>query len=188
MAQHARTHPWFTLSIHQGNVIQLGGLLGGLGLVARAARMCEPWGSRLLVAGWLLTYFCNHAIAHWAVGRLCGIRFLDYGVHGTTSPSWYPPGLRWLFLHVPLFSARTEPTSRRAARPVSRLTMYLAAPLFTLFTGLGIPIYGRAVGIPRARALLIGASLWFTPMLVVESIRAGGDLHRAWREMRRLVG
>jgi hypothetical protein len=47
----------------------------------------------MLVAGWLVTYFCNHAIGHWAVGRLVAIRFLGYGVHGTTAPGWYPPGM-----------------------------------------------------------------------------------------------
>ncbi len=112
MARRSRTRPWFMLSIPVGNLIQLGGLLGGLGLVARAARVRVPWGTRMLVGGWLLTYFCNHAIGHWAVGRLLGIRFLGYGVHGTTAPGWYPPGMRWIFRHVPLLSAWTDPASR----------------------------------------------------------------------------
>jgi hypothetical protein len=34
---------------------------------------------------------------------------------------------------------------------------------------------------------LIGASLWFTPMLIVEAIRQGGDLRRAVREFRQLI-
>jgi hypothetical protein len=81
------------LSIPLGNLIQLGGLFGGLGLVAWAARARPPWGTRMLVTSWLVTYFCNHAIGHWAVGRLVGIHVLDYGVHGTTAPGWYPPGM-----------------------------------------------------------------------------------------------
>jgi hypothetical protein len=175
------------LSSAAGNLIQLGGLLGGFTLIALAARARAAWRTRLLLAGWLVTYFCNHAIAHWVVGRLGGIRFVGYGVHGTTSPGWYPPGMRWLFRHVPILSARADAASLRAARPSARLAMYLAGPLFTLLTGLGIPIYGRASGIPRTRALLIGASLWFTPMLIVEVIRQGGDLQRAWRELRRIA-
>src|SRR5918995_6098715 len=136
---------------------------------------------------WLVTYFCNHAIGHWAVGRLVGIRFLGYGVHGTTAPGWYPPGMRWVFRHVPLFSAQTDPASRRAAHPLARLVMYLGGPLFTGLTSLGIPLYGRASGVPRAQALLIGASLWLIPGAVVECIRPGGDLRRAWRELGRIT-
>ena len=60
------------------------------------------------------------------------------------------------------------------------LAMYLAGPLVTVLTGLGIPLYRRARGIAGAEGLLIGARVWFTPMLVVEAIRAGGDVRRAW--------
>jgi hypothetical protein len=187
MTRRSRTQPWFTLSIPLGNLIQLGGLLGGLGLVARATRARVPWGTRMLAAGWLLTYFCNHAIGHWAVGRLLGIRFLGYGVHGTTAPGWYPPGMRWIFRHVPLLSAWTDPAFRRAAHPLARMAMYLGGPLFTGLTSLGIPLYGHASGVPRVRALLIGTVLWLTPGFVVECIRPGGDLRRAWRELRRIT-
>jgi hypothetical protein len=137
-----------------------------------------------MVGGWLLTYFCNHAIGHWAVGRLVGIRFLGYGVHGTTAPGWYPPEMRWVFGRVPLLSAWTDPASRRAAHPLARMLMYLGGPLFTGLTSLGIPLYGRASGVPRARALLIGATLWLIPGSVAECIRPGGDLRRAWHELR----
>ena len=187
MAHDTRTRPWFMLSSAAGNLLQLGGLLGGLWLSVRAARARGASRIRLLLAGWLVTYFCNHAIAHWVVGRLGGIRFAGYGVHGTTSPGWYPPGLRSIFRHLPLLSARADPASRRAADPWARLAMYLAAPLFTLLTGLGIPLYGRARRITGSRALLIGAGLWFTPMVVVEAIREGGDLRRAWRELQAIV-
>jgi hypothetical protein len=187
MARRSRTQPWFTLSVLAGNVIQLSGLLGGLGLVARAPRTRPPWGTGMLVGGWLATYFCNHAIGHWAVGRLVGIRFLGYGVHGTTAPGWYPPGMRWVFRRVPLFSARTDPASRRTAHPLARMAMYLGGPLFTGLTSLGIPLYGRASGVPRARGLLIGAGLFLVPGTVVEAIRPGGDLRRALRELRRIT-
>jgi hypothetical protein len=123
MSRRSRTQPRFMLSIPLGNLIQLGGLFGALGLVARAARARPPWGGRMLTAGWLVTYFCNHAIGHWAVGRLVGIRFLGYGVHGTTAPGWYPPGMRWIFRHVPFFSALSDPASRRAAHPLARMAM-----------------------------------------------------------------
>jgi len=175
------------LSSAAGNLLQLGGLLGGLALVAHTTRVQPRWRWRLLLAGWLVTYFCNHAIAHWVVGRLVGIHFEGYGVHGTTAPRWYPPGLRWIFQHLPLLSARTEAGSLRAARPAGRLAMYLAGPVFTLLTGLGIPLYGRVTRTAGAAWLLVGAALWFTPMLVVEAIRPGGDLQRAWREFQKIT-
>ena len=187
MAYGLRKHPWFMLSNWAGNLIQVSGLVCGLTLVGRAGRLPAAWRTRVLLAGWLVTYFSNHAIAHWVVGRLGGIRFVGYGVHGTTSPDWYPPGVRWIFEHLPLLSARTDPGALQAAHPVARLAMYLAAPVFTLLTGLGIPMFGRAERIAGAQALLIGASLWFTPMLVVEAIRQGGDLHRALRELHQLI-
>lgn len=188
MARLDRPQPWFVFSISTGNFMQLGGLVGSLALVWRSRLFHPLWATRWLMLGWLVNYFCNHAIAHWAVGRIVGIHFVGYGVHGTTSPSWYPPGLRWIFAHLPFFSARADAQSLRAARPTARLTMYLAGPLFTLLNGLGIPLYALAVGIPHSRALLGGAMVWFTPMLIVESLRRGGDLRRAWRELRRVRG
>src|SRR3712207_7697383 len=94
--------------------------------------------------------------------------------------------MRWVFRRVPFFSARTAPASRRAAHPLARMAMYLGGPLFTGLTSLGIPLYGRASGVPRPRGLLIGASLWLVPGTVVEAIRPGGDLRRADRKSTRL--
>ncbi|WP_026370375.1 hypothetical protein [Kallotenue papyrolyticum] len=187
MAGSSPTLPWRMLSITTGNALQLGGLLTGGWLLRRALHAHPRRQTRLLLASWLVTYFCNHAIAHWGVGRLVGMRFVGYGVHGTTAPQWYPPGLRWLFMHLPLLSARVDPASLRAASPPARLVMYLAGPLFTLATGLGLPLYAWRRGIPRAGVLLAGASLWFTPMLIVEALRSGGDLRRAARELQRLL-
>ncbi len=65
--------------------------------------------------------------------------------------------------------------------------MYLGGPLFTGLTSLSIPLYGRDLEVPQARALLIGATLWLIPGSVVEFIRPGGDLRRAWRELRRIT-
>jgi len=50
MTRHSRTQPWLELSIALGNLIQLGGLFGGLRLVTRAARASPPWGGACLWA------------------------------------------------------------------------------------------------------------------------------------------
>ncbi|GAC1551175.1 MAG: hypothetical protein NVS2B7_27170 [Herpetosiphon sp.] len=187
MKHEVATPPWFVLSIRAGNMIQLGGLLAGSVLVVRAARVRGAASVRLLSGGWVIIYFCSHAIGHCLVGQLGGIRFIGYGVHGTTAPYWYPPGVRWIFQHLPLLSARTEPISLRAAKPAARMAMYVAGPLLTLITGLGIPLYARAARIAGAHVLLIAASLWFTPMIMVEVLRERGDLHRAGRELRGIM-
>ena len=183
MSSQPRTQPWLTLPVHVGNAIQIAGLASAGGLLRLARRPGQSRRALLLVGSWLLAYFSCHALAHWAVGRLAGIRFVAYGVHGTTNPAWYPPGLRWLMLHLPLLSARTDPQSRRAAGRAARAAMYGAGTLSTVVTSLGIPLYGRAAAIPGARALLLFASIWIPGMLVGE-LAPHSDLRRAWRDLR----
>jgi hypothetical protein len=114
-----RVTPWHTLSIAQGNVIQLGGLLGAAVLAWYAGHkgVC---GTRWMVASRLLAYFSEHAFSHWLIGRTLGIRFTGYGLHGTSHPQLYPPGMRWVFSHLPFLSARIDPASLRTASPAAR--------------------------------------------------------------------
>ena len=179
----AKVKPWVVVSIGAGNVIQIGGQLAGAALTWLAGR--RERGGGLLVAAWVVTYFTNHAVAHWAVGRLGGIRFTGYGVHGTTSPDAYPPILRAIFERIPFFSARTDRDSLRAARPGARAAMYAAGSAWTLATSLAIPLYGRARRVPGASILLAFAAIWMVPVVVSETVRAGGDFQRAIRELRR---
>ncbi len=183
MAQHTRIQPWFTLSIAQGNAIQIGGLLGAVALARIASRRGRR-GSAWLFASRLLAYFCEHAFAHWLVGRLCGIRFTGYGVHGSTEAHLYPPGMRWVFMHLPFFSARIDLPSRRAASPAAQAAMYSAGTVSTMMMSELIPLYGWRHGVPRARGLLIGMSLWMIGMLVGEMLNEHGDVRRAWRALR----
>jgi len=39
-----------------------------------------------------------------------------------------------------------------------------------------------------ARGFFIGANLWSVPLLLSESLRPGGDLRRAWRELQERGG
>lgn len=61
--------------------------------------------------GWVLLYFSSHAIAHWLVGWVVGIRFLFYTVGGTGNPQGWPPGIRWIFERLPFFGVQTEKLS-----------------------------------------------------------------------------
>ena len=180
MTSRRRVTPWLTLSIAQGNAIQVLGLLGAATLAWYAGRE-GVHGTRWMVASRLLAYFTEHAFSHWIVGRAVGIRFTGYGLHGTSHPLLYPPGLRFLFSHLPLLSARVDPTSLRAASPTERAAMYAAGTVGTVLVGLAIPIYAGRHGVSGARGMLV-ASGGVTNAFVVlsEALRSGGDLSRAW--------
>lgn len=183
MASQNPIHPWLKLSIPAGNALQWGGLLGAVGLVLAARRRATHRGL-LLVLSWFLAYFTGHAFSHWVVGRLGGIRFTGYGLHGSTAVAGYPPGMRAIFAHLPFLSARTEPVSRRAASPLARAAMYAAGPAATILTSIGIPLVGEQAGIPGARLLRLGASLWIAGMFGGELFAPRSDLRRAWRALR----
>ena len=183
MKRSARVQPWITLSIAQGTALQVGGLVGAA-LLARIAARRPAHGGGWLIASRLLAYFCDHAVAHWAVGRLVGIRFTAYGVHGTSHPQVYPPGIRAIFTHLPLLSARTDPQSLRAATPLARAAMYAAGTVSTALVSVIIPLYGMRHGVRHAQGVLVGSSVGMVAILLSEALRGGGDLRRAWDTLR----
>jgi hypothetical protein len=182
MPSPKRVTPWLTLSIAKGNTIQIGVLLGAVALAWYAGRE-GVGGTRWMVVSRLLAYFTEHAFSHWLVGRALGIRFTGYGLHGTSHPQHYPPGVRFLFLHLPLLSARIDPASLEGATPAARAAMYAAGTVATVIASVAIPGYAWWRGVPRARGFFVGANLWSVPLLLGESLRPGGDLRRAWREL-----
>jgi hypothetical protein len=164
-----RVTPWHTLSIAQGNVIQISGLLGAavLAWYAGQKRVC---GTR------------------WMVASRLGINFTGYGLHGTSHSQLYPPGMRWVFSHLPFLSARIDPASLRAASPAARAAMYAAGTVGTVIPSVMIPGYLWWRGVPRTRGFFIGTNLWNVPLLLSESLRQGGDLRRAWQALRERSG
>src|SRR5919199_563561 len=159
--RNKRATPWLTLSILQGNALQIAGLLGAAALTWYAGREGSQGegkgGARWIVASRLLAYFSEHAFSHYLAGRIVGIRFTGYGLHGTSHPQLYPPGLRWVFSHLPLLSARADPASLRAASPAARAAMYAAGTVGTVLVGLAIPAYARWRGISGTRGLLVAS-------------------------------
>ena len=92
------------LSILAGNAVQIAGILvAGLLLPFARSVNSKPLAIAAMLAAWILLYFSCHGIAHWLVGRLVGIRFAFYTIGGTGNPQAYPPGLRWIFEHLPFF-------------------------------------------------------------------------------------
>ena len=182
MSTPKRVTPWHIFSITVGNAIQIGGLLGAVALAWYAGREGVQ-GTRWMVVSRLLAYFSEHAFSHWLVGRALGIRFTGYGLHGTSHPQHYPPGMRFLFSRLPLLSARADPASLKESTPSARAAMYAAGTIATLLASVAIPGYAWRRGVPRARGFFVGANLWNVPLLLSESLRPGGDLRRAWREL-----
>ena len=188
MHSRKRVTPWLTLSIAQGNAIQVVGLLCAAALTWDSGRG-GAHGTRWMVASRLLAYFTEHAFCHWLVGRAFGIRFTGYGLHGTSHPRLYPPGLRFLFSRLPLLSARVDPASLRAASPAARAAMYAAGTINTVLVGLAIPIYCLRRGVPGARGMLLASGgVTNAFVLLSEALRPGGDLSRAWRALREHSG
>ena len=177
-----RVRPWRTLSIAKGNTIQICALLGAVALAWYAGRE-EVRGPRWIVVSRLLAYFSEHAFFHWLVGWALGIRFTGYGLHGTSHPQNYPPGMRFLFSHLPLLSARADPASLKQAPPAARAAMYAAGTVASVIASVAIPGYAWRRGIPGARGFFVAANLWNVPLILSEALRPGGDLRRARREL-----
>jgi hypothetical protein len=103
----ARPPFWLRMSVLQGNVLQVAGVLVGIGLLYAAAHLDTMAALRvlLLLVGWFAIYVCSHAIAHWLAGRLVGIQFIGYGLRGTDHPQDYPRAVRRVVAYLPTFTS-----------------------------------------------------------------------------------
>ena len=111
----ARRKIFALVSIASGNAVQIGGIVAAYFALmgARSARTPGVAVASMILA-WVLLYFCSHAIAHWLVGRLVGIRFLFYTVGGTGNPEGWPWGIRWIFERLPFFGVQTDKDSMQS--------------------------------------------------------------------------
>src|SRR6266481_6447439 len=108
-------------SILAGNALQIAGLAAAGAALALAQSAYSKLAAIIaMLAAWSLFYFFCHGIAHWAVGRILGIRFAFYTVGGTGNPEGWPAGLRWLFEHLPFFGVQTEKASMQSASPLPK--------------------------------------------------------------------
>ena len=115
------------LSIVAGNTLQIAGLAAACVALALArSAQSKPAAIIAIIAAWLLLYFFCHGIAHWAVGRILGIRFAFYTVGGTGNPEGYPVGMRWVFEHLPFFGVQTDKASMQKASPMAKAIMWSA--------------------------------------------------------------
>jgi len=179
---------WVRMSVRQGNVWQLAGIGLGCLLLGIAPQLSGQGGLQvaLMLLGWLAMYICSHAIAHYAVGRIVGIRFVGYGLRGSDHPYDYPaiPGLRATMARFPTFTAITDKESMKAARPLAKALMFAAGETSTTLTSLLAAVWAWGQGLP-------GGGLFFVVMLVfsaavtwVTTVTPRGDYAKALKALR----
>ena len=183
----ARPRLWVRLSITQGNLWQVGGILAGGALIELAAISSMPSAVRLtllLLLGWLAIYDCTHSIGHYLIGRAVGIRFRFYGVRGTDHPEDYPPGVRQLMSLAPFWSVITDRDSMAAATPWRKALMFAAGETSTAVCSTLAAYAAASAHIPGAPTLLIVTIAWNAVASVVTTIRPKGDYAKARRAVR----
>ena len=185
-AQPSLPKLWFRLSETGGNIVQLAGLLLGMGLLYLSAHISIIAGVRiaLMLLGWLVIYICCHAIAHWLIGRLVGIRFRGYGVRGTDHPENYPIGVRQLMSIIPFFSALTQKSSMQQASPLAKALMFSAGETSTNLCSLLAAGYAWLSGIPGGFTLFVVTLCWDLGATITVAIIPRGDYAKAIRVLR----
>jgi hypothetical protein len=172
------------LSVFTGNTIQITGLAAACVALALAqSTHSKPAAIAAMLAAWFLLYFCCHGIAHWAVGRLLGIRFTFYTVGGTGNPTGYPFWLRWLFEHLPFFGVQTEKVSMLEAAPMSKAIMWSAGVTSSAVFPTLSAFFAWRAGVPGSTLFLIFAVLWALGALSSNWRSQTGDYAKARRAL-----
>jgi hypothetical protein len=177
---------WAKLPVLAGNLIQLSGIVLGLLLVVIAAdiKSAKSASAALAVAGIVLTAFSSHAIGHWLVGRVAGLRFAFIGIRGTDHPETYPPIVRQVMSAVPMFTTVSTKRSRQAAGRRA-LAAYFAAGQTTAIIGwIGSAVLAGALGIPGSRVILIIMVAWAAGTALIAWFTPKGDYAKARSAVR----
>jgi hypothetical protein len=138
----------------------------------------------MMIAAWILLYFFCHGIAHWAVGRLLGIRFAFYTIGGTGNPEGYPAGLRWLFEHLPFFGVQTEKASMQKASPMAKAIMWSAGVTSSAVVPTLGALYAWGAKVPGSKVFLVFAVIWAIATLSSNWRSSTGDYAKARRALR----
>jgi hypothetical protein len=174
------------LSIEAGNALQIGGILAAcLALWVSHSAHSKILALATMLLAWVLLYFSVHAVAHWLVGRILGIRFLHYTIGGTGNPEGWPPGVRWIFEHLPFFGVQTEKLSMQNARPRAKAFMWSAGVTSSaIFPALGI-FWAWREGVPGSKFFLLFAVFWSLGTLASNWRSSTGDYAKARRALAR---
>jgi hypothetical protein len=180
----SRRHVFGRLSIVAGNTVQIAVLVSACAALALArSAHSQPVAIVCMIVAWVLLYFFCHGIAHWAVGRLLGIRLAFYTVGGTGNPEGYPPGLRWLFEHLPFFGVQTEKASMQNASPLAKAIMWSAGVTSSAVVPTLSAFCAWSAGVPGSKLFLIFAVFWAIGTLASNWRSRTGDYAKARRAL-----
>jgi hypothetical protein len=173
------------LSILAGNTLQIAGIVAAIAALALArSAHAKPTAIAAMLAAWLLLYFFCHGVAHWAVGRLLGIRFAFYTVGGTGNPEGYPAGVRWVFEHLPFFGVQTDKASMQGASPMAKAIMWSAGVTSSAVVPTLSTVCVWNAGVPGSKPFLIFAVFWAIGTLSSNWRSQTGDYAKARRALR----
>lgn len=172
-------------SVGVGNIFQIGGILAaGFSLRASLSTRSTAVAVGAMFLAWVLLYFSSHAIAHWLVGRAVGIRFLFYTVGGTGNPEGWPPGLRWIFEHLPFFGVQTEKLSMQNVSPAARAIMWSAGVTSSAVIPTLSAFLAWRSGVPWSGWFFLFALVWALATLASNWTSRTGDYSKARRALR----
>lgn len=177
---------WMRMSIPMGNLLQLAGLVIGSWVMTLAAHLDVGTFLRvaLMIIGYLIIYICCHSLGHWAVGRMVGIRFKEYGLRGTDHPEEFGTGMRKVMSKFPMFTAVTEKASMQQASPVAKALMFGAGETSTILCVILASFYAWRSGTPGGLILLICSILASIFAVVTTAKMPKGDYAKAIRAWR----
>jgi hypothetical protein len=177
---------WTKLPVLAGNLVQLAGMVAGVLLVVAAGATRSVAGVSVLLAvlGILAVYLCCHAIAHWLVGRLVGLRFAYIGVRGTDHPEAYPPGLRQVMAATPMFSTVSTRRSREAAGRGALAAYFAAGETSTTICTVLAALLAFLVGVPGGGIILVISVIWVLLAVVSTTFTPKGDYYKARQALR----
>ena len=177
---------WAKLPVAAGNLVQVAGMVVGVLLIvlAGATRDTAALSVLLAVIGILAVYLCCHAIAHWLVGRLVGLRFAYVGVRGTDHPEAYPPGLRQVMAATPMFTTVSTKRSRAAASRRALAAYYAAGETSTTVCTVLAALLAFLFGVPGGGVILIVAVVWVLLAVATTTFTPKGDYYKARQALR----
>lgn len=173
------------LSIVEGNLWQIAGISAAFAAlaVARSNAQRVVVAVIMMIAAWFLLYFFCHGIAHWAVGRVLGIRFAFYTVGGTGNPAGYPAAMRWVFEHLPFFGVQTDKVSMQKASPTAKAVMWSAGVTSSAIVPTLSAICAWRASIPGSKVFLMFAVFWAIGTLSSNWRSKTGDYAKARRAL-----
>ena len=174
------------LSIAVGNFLQaLGILAASFALILSRSTHSAVVAVSAMLLSWILLYFSGHAIAHWLVGRAVGIRFRSYTIGGTGNPGGWPPGVRWIFEHLPFFGVETDKMSMQSVSPGAVALMWSAGVTSSAVIPTLSAFLAWRSGVPRSKWFCLFALFWALGTLASNWTSRTGDYSKARRALSR---